>query len=597
MQSRVSFWIVCGTRSNVYEFNFNKEVVMGSNLGQDSLTLFSKGGLLRPHALSILLPAFLLIACGGTSDSPSDSNGTDSNGNDSSDSSDSSEPAQELDPCEQLGLPKQEWIEAEDSRDLGALAADFEVDTVDGSLKFSEMWTGCENYLFIQDEPAQASGWPKDLWTRDVGSFLERLPTNTHVLFFSTASGKSKREEILGDLEKKVKNALNSWDEDSKDWRTDRLHYVTTKIRNIEEWLGIALTSPGWGIGVDRFQKIRYIGSYADPTRYNSEYGWFEPNLTKAANEAIYYNFEAERAAEMEAQAADVYPIWEQESIGCGWTGICNRTAVELPDAATMEGYDTLELDINMECVGDGEYGDCPPWDYLVYLYLCEDDNPESCPVEFGRWITTYHREGRWVHDVSGLLPYIKDGGIKNFAFETTQTYEIDLSLRLSNSSKTERPESLTPLFNGSGFSSTSNEAYLPMEVEIPATASKVELAYVISGHGMSDTGNCAEFCVTDHHFGVNGTDNLVSLSDAGIQYGCEDQVAEGTVPNQYGTWWYGRSNWCPGREVQLKTIDITDQLTPGETATFTYEGLYNGAPFSGGGASMRLKSWVVVSE
>ena len=52
-----------------------------------------------------------------------------------------------------------------------------------------------------------------------------------------------------------------------------------------------------------------------------------------------------------------------------------------------MKGYDTLELDINMECVGDGEYGDCPPWDYLVYLHLCEDDNPDSCPVEFGRWI------------------------------------------------------------------------------------------------------------------------------------------------------------------------------------------------------------------
>ena len=537
-----------------------------------------------------------LVACSSRSPQGSDSSPAESTPPDTSASADSGA-VEAPDPCGVLGLPKREWIDAEDSRDLGATAADFEVDALTGPLKFSEMWSGCETYLFIQDQPNQASGWPRELWDRDVGTFLDKLPENTHVLFFSTASGKSKREEILGDLEKKVKNALKSWDEEAADWRRERLHYVTTKIRNIEEWLGLALTSPGWGLGVDRFQRIRYIGSYADPTRYNSDYGWFEPNLSKAANEAIFYNFEAIRAAEMEATNADVFPIWEDESIGCGWTGICTRTSVELPDAETMSGYDTLELDINMECVGDGEYGDCPPWDYLVYLHLCEDDNPESCPVEFGRWITTYHREGRWVHDVSGLLPYLQSGGIKNFAFETTQTYEIDLSLRLSNSGKAEKPVSLLPLFNGGGFGSTSNEAYEPLELEIPATAKKVELAYVISGHGMSDTGNCAEFCVTDHHFGVNGTDNLVSLSDAGVQYGCEDQVSEGTVPNQYGTWWYGRSNWCPGREVQLKTLDITDQVTAGENSLFTYEGLYNGAPFSGSGASMRLKSWVVISE
>jgi hypothetical protein len=75
------------------------------------------------------------------------------------------------------------------------------------------------------------------------------------------------------------------------------------------------------------------------------------------------------------------------------------------------------------------------------------------------------------------------------------------------------------------------------------------------------------------------------------------EQVSEGTIPNQYGTWWYGRSNWCPGREVQLRTIDITDQVVAGETATFSYAGFFNGGAYTGGGASIRLKSWVVISE
>jgi len=496
-----------------------------------------------------------------------------------------------------LGLNALSFEPAEDNTLLGALAADFEVETTTGTWRFSENWSGCESFLLIQDEPRQATGWPKALWERDVDKLLTALPTNTHVLFFSNANSKSKREENLAALEKKVNKAFKKWNTDDADWRKDRLHYVTTKIRNIEAWPGVVMSSPGWGVGIDRFQRIRYIGSYGDPTRYNSEAGWFEPNLSMAANEAIYYNFEAERAARLEEQNADIFHIWENETIGCGWTGNCTSATLELPDVETMATYDTLELDMTMNCQGEGEYGDCPPWDYLVYLKLCEDENPESCPVEFGRWITTYHRQGRWVHDVSGLLPLLQSGGLKTFAFETAQTYEVSLSLRLSQSGKTERPVGISPLFSGSGFHSTSNEAYLPLEVAIPTSAKKIELAYVISGHGMADPGNCAEFCVTDHDFTVNGTTHRVSLSDAAVQYGCMEQTKEGTIPNQYGTWWYGRSNWCPGREVQLKTIDISDQVTPGETATFSYEGFFNGAAYPAGGASIRLKSWLVLSE
>ena len=50
---------------------------------------------------------------------------------------------------------------------------------------------------------------------------------------------------------------------------------------------GIML-NPGWGAGIDRFQRVRYIGSYADYSRYDSGRGWFAPNLSMAANEAVY---------------------------------------------------------------------------------------------------------------------------------------------------------------------------------------------------------------------------------------------------------------------------------------------------------------------
>jgi hypothetical protein len=219
-----------------------------------------------------------------------------------------------------------------------------------------------------------------------------------------------------------------------------------------------------------------------------------------------------------------------------------------------------------------------------------------ACPCndEIGRWITTYHREGRWVHDASPLLPKLFAGGTQRFGFYTQQNYELNLDFRLRDAEKPEQPSETYTLFGGGTFNESYNERD-PMDLEIPADAAKVELAYVISGHGQVGSENCAEFCVTTHHFNVNGTENTVSLSDAGDGQGCMDQVAEGTVPNQYGTWWYGRSNWCPGREVEVKTIDITEQVSVGANNTFTYEGFYGGGAFTVGGANIRLNSWIVI--
>src|SRR5207302_4969362 len=36
---------------------------------------------------------------------------------------------------------------------------------------------------------------------------------------------------------------------------------------------------------------------------------------------------------------------------------------------------------------------------------------------EIGRWITTYHREGRWVTDASGMLALLHSGGMRRFRF------------------------------------------------------------------------------------------------------------------------------------------------------------------------------------
>jgi hypothetical protein len=612
-----------------------------------------------------------------------------------------------VDPCEALGLPVRELQAGTDDDRLYSVASDFSVELIDGSTwTLSESWSGCESYLFIQDTPRNASGWPYDLWDRDVDDLLDRIPQNVHIFFVSDLSDSADRLTSLEGLKAQTDAALSAMDEDTSAWWNHRVHYIAERSISLDGWLGDAMLSPRWPIAIDRFQRIRYVGSFADYERYSSSAGWFEPNLAMAANEVVYFNFEAERQERLDAVDATVVSLWNGEACGDpGWRGQRTTVDVELPDAATMAGFDTLEYDLYLGCEGEGEYGECPAWDYLVYLYLCDieteensateeacqphvpgvspvdevlgacestdtgsstidtgssdsgtpstlegcrtDDDCESgtmcegyiapvtevveipadtlscdcrepegtiyestqtcgsegtgyndcacaCSDEVGRWITTYHREGRWVHDASPLLPKLAAGGVQRFSFYTQQTYEIELDLRLSSADKAAAPSETHTLFSGGTFNETYNDRD-PMNVEIPSDAAKVELAYVISGHGQVDPGNCAEFCVTSHHFYVNGEENEVRLSDAGSAQGCMDQTAEGTVPNQYGTWWYGRSNWCPGREVEVKTIDITSQVSLGAANEFVYEGYYGGSAYTAGGANIQLKSWVTV--
>lgn len=586
------------------------------------------------------------------------------------------------------GLSAREFVAADESEALYALAADFTVETTTGTWTLSESWTGCGPVLIVQDEPRQASGWPTPLWDRDHDALFDVLPDNTTILFVSTDSSSDDRAAILEEMQEQVEDELASqFSEAEQEAWMAQIHYVTQGAYQLEGWVGDVMTDPGWGIGIDRFQRIRYIGSYADPKRYEASYGWFEPNLGMVANEAVYYNFEALREAELEALEADVLTVFEED--------YCSGNVyvdVELPDAETMAGYDSMTIDLYMGCDGEGEYGDCPAWDYMAYLYVCDtadEDNPYAgetcqpyvaevmgqcasgekgekakgeeavscrtakdcedksgmtwtcegyeeaiaadtitatctdplgesaeathtcladgsgydelacaCDTEIGRWITTYHREGRWVYDNSSMLPYLARGGTQTFRFNTSGPYNLDMDLHFSSQGKDARPDELMYLFSGGTLNPDYNSNHEPMTLDIPADAVKVELATVISQHG-ADGNNCGEFCDVSHHFMMNGDeDNEIvrSFPEASTWYDCMEKVAVGTVPNQYGTWWYGRAGWCPGKDVETVVFDITDQLTLGAENEFAYKALYQGADYTGS-ATMRLHSWVVISR
>ena len=388
------------------------------------------------------------------------------------------------------GLAPRPWVDAEDDDALYATAADFTVQTSAGDWTLSEHWTGCDTFLVIPSQPAQATGWPDHLWDRkrDTTALFDALPHDTYVLFVSTEKDQADRDAELAMLDSGIENFLEDLSGDDREHWEEHIVRVTSDYRDAGGWLRDTMRAPNWGMGIDRFQRLRYIGSFANPERYNASYGWFEPDISMAANEAVYYNFEATRQAALDADGATVIPVFAGEEISDpGWAGVMGWSTVSLPDAATMATFDTLTLDHYLGCVGDGEYGTCPAWDYLNWLFLCDSD--QSNCSEFGRYITTYHREGRWIHDVSSLLPLLAAGGEFTFAYYTQQPYEVSLDLRFSNTGKAARPAELTPLFSGGVAVATYNDRE-PIVLDLPADAAKVELVVSFSGHGQVDSGH-----------------------------------------------------------------------------------------------------------
>jgi len=212
------------------------------------------------------------------------------------------------------------------------------------------------------------------------------------------------------------------------------------------------------------------------------------------------------------------------------------------------------------------------------------------------RWITTYHREGRWITDSPRARHYLGNGGKVRFAFKGSYPYTTTLKLRFLNKN-VPPPTGIQHLFAGGGYGANYNDKYKPIEVTVPKDAKKVELAVEVTGHGFGSKLNCAEFCNHTHHFTVGsdaGSKTYVKEHNwVGNFYGCAHQVDEGTVPNQFGTWYLGRGGWCPGKDVRVVTWDITDRVKPGETFTVSYKSLFQGKP-EGKGGNIHMDSWVL---
>jgi hypothetical protein len=216
-----------------------------------------------------------------------------------------------------------------------------------------------------------------------------------------------------------------------------------------------------------------------------------------------------------------------------------------------------------------------------------------GCPHQVAGWITTYHREGRWVTDITPMLATMQAGGEFTFNMDAGERLDLDLSLMFANTGVGERPREYQFLQGGGGFGENYNEGRRPMEFEVPDWTTRVEIVAFTTGHGFGRAaGNCAEFCNHTHHWEMNNrVEFLQQFPEADDSDACLEQVDVGTIPNQFGTWPFGRSGWCPGLDVAPWRADITDSLVEG-TNTLRYQGLYRARPWEPEAAGGNIRMW-----
>jgi len=556
--------------------------------------------------------ALVSAACGGTREGDADATRADSLAVDAApDVADSGAPdvedalasdADAIGPAPCGEGPRATWSSGPYGARRGEVAGDFAVPLTDGSTwRYAETYTGCDVIVIIPDWPVVSSLQPVSIWDDDAGlaDLLARSPPEAIYLFVSTASDAAGATAHATAMRARLDALVTQGGH--ADWWGPRLLVAAERAQDLDGWIGPALTRHlRLGIVIGKDQRVRGLGSLADVNRRDArleaagEWPW-KSSIGYAAYDARYAQVEAERQAALDAERATIVSLWDAELLAEK-----AEVDVTLPDAATMAGFDTLEVELVARCPDPDaiEIGNCGAWDYIASLTVADG---AGGTLEVVRAITTYHRESRWVIDASALLPALASGGARRFQWSfapswNTQPTVWTVRLRLSDRGTGTRPVRVTPLFSGGAFGAAYNTEREPKVVPIGARAKRVELWAIITGHG-AGTSQCAEFCAHQHELTVNGHAHARAFPEAGTEEGCVGELARGMTPNQAGTWWFGRGGWCPGQGVAPWIVDVTAEVTPGADATITYRGSLAGADPPDGAGDIVLTTYLVERE
>ena len=434
---------------------------------------------------------------------------------------------------------------------------------------FENEWNGEDTYVFISYSNATGSS---TLWNAsDREDFLEKSPDNVHYFFVSDRTSFSTDINNIKAIYDDILSTMG--DEEADHWKK-HLHFVPNKVSGFDNWLTDALQGRR-ALAIDRFQRLREIGYLGNPNGFTGTY------MSYVAHEPVYFNSEWNSLYEPE-DSYDEITIFEREHYTGGWAASIS-SIVSFPSNEELSNYSGMSVELLRGCPDSNmNYSDagCDEYDRIARMYVCDED--ESNCVETARWVTPFGRQPHHLTDISPLMAHIRPGGNKTVKFQESgwPNSLLTLKIRLYHNTDNEpTPQEFIPIWNGTVlFNPDYSDNRPPTTFTVPENAEKVEFVSFITGHGWGNGTcyNCCEFCNSRHMFEVNGgtVDFSVDYPTAGATTHCmsNEMILEGTIPNQYGTWGYGRAGWCPGLDVDPFITDITDGVAIGDENIIDYD-------------------------
>ena len=432
---------------------------------------------------------------------------------------------------------------------------------------FETQWSGEDCYIFLNY--TNASGSLIASSTKDL--LLENSPSNVHYFFISDRT--SYYSDISG-LKDTFDEILSQMSTEMQDHWSTHLHFIPQKTSSLNNWLEEALAGED-AIGIDRFQRIRETGYFGNPANFTGTY------IHYLAHEAVYFNYEFEAIYEPD-EVYDEITIFEREHYTGGWAASISQI-VEFPTDEQLSNYSGMSVELLRGCPDSNmNYSDagCDDYDRIAHMYICDVDG-SNC-FEIARWITPFDRQPHHLTNISPFISSLRPGGEKMIKFQESGWPNSLLTLKLRfyhGDNEGQSAQEMIPIWNGTvHFNPDYNDNRPPTPFMVPENATKVEFVSYITGHGWGDNScyNCCEFCNSRHIFIANGGtyEFDIDFPNAGSNSYCMSlgAIGEGTIPNQYGTWGYGRAGWCPGQDVAPFVTDITDHIVIGDENVIDYE-------------------------
>ncbi len=485
---------------------------------------------------------------------------------------------------------------------------------------FRNNWDGNNSYIFIHYHSAVANS--SALWNSNTKiDFINNSPDNVHYFFLSEGNNP---EQMAIDMKADFDEVLQNLTEEEWIHWNSHLHFIPQRVSTINNWISEIL--PGKvAFAIDRFQQIRQIGYLGNPSSFTGTH------LSYIAHEAHYFNYEFENIYEPNREYDEI-TIFDREIYTGGWASTITQL-VEFPTNEELNNYSGLSVDLLRGCPdSNGNYSDqgCDDYDRIAHLYLCDgicydeieyswiteqgiceqsgfswinescistqyfgNESQTSCEelnygwnynsecYEIARWITPFDRQPHHLTDITPFLANTRPGGVKMIKYQESgwPNSLLTLKLRLYSEEAESTPQSFIPIWNGTvQFNPNYGDNRPATQFEVPENATKVEFVSYITGHGWGSNGcfNCSEFCNSNHIFSINGGEYEFSKDhpEASANNHCMsiEMISQGTIPNQYGTWGYGRAGWCPGLDVEPFITDLTNHVYIGASNIIDYD-------------------------